>query len=268
MQQHNAALVLSGGAALGAAHLGVVQVLQEHGVEFDFYAGVSAGALVAAALACGKSAVELIGILEKTRLMALAFDFSGSLHGLLRGKKVKALLDRLYEGRRFEDLPVKLYVGVTDFVNGDRVLLTSGSLADAVRASVSVPLFFEPYYHPGAGRWFVDGGLTQNLPLDVAVEQYRGARIFACDVCSCLKAEADFSKKSWLGGLRNLKNNAERSLRIIFRTQQRHLPQDTRVVKIVPDLAEFNGIDAHRLKVITERGRQAARCIMGDGLPL
>ncbi len=264
MTQHNAALVLSGGAALGAAHLGVVEVLQARDIKFDFYAGVSAGALVAAALACGKGAAELISILEKTRLINLAFDFSGTFHGLVRGRKVKALLDRLYEGRTFEDLPVKLFVGVTDFNNGERVILDSGSLADAVRASVSVPLFFDPYYHPGAKRWFVDGGLTQNLPLDIAVERYAGDRIYACDVCSCLDEKADFSRKPFLQGVLNLKRNAERSLRIIFRMQQRLLPNDPRVIKIVPDLAQFNGIDAHRLKLITERGREAARMVTDE----
>lgn len=252
------ALVLSGGGALGAAHLGILQVLEEEGYEFDFYAGVSAGAIVASLLALGKNSSELIEILKSTKILSLLFDLSSSFRGIIKGKKLKELLDRLYEGRSFGDLPVPLYIGVTDFSNGENLLLNSGSLADAVRASVSVPLVFEPFFHPGLERVLVDGGLTQNLPLEVAIRVYKGDRIISCDVCSSVRPLTGMRPSGLVKRVKGLKDAAERSLRIAFRSQQRNIPYDPRVIRIAPDLADFNGADVRSIAKIMKIGKDSA----------
>ena len=254
-----AALVLSGGGALGAAHIGAARELALRGYHFDYYAGVSAGAIIAAALAYGYSADECLEKMRSTKLFNLLFDIKGFGFGLLSGDKTYGLFEDLFGAKRIEELPIPLVIGATDFSNGERVLIREGRIADAVRASVSVPLLFKPYRHPELKRWLVDGGLSQNLPLDCACQEYKGPRIVAIDVATSLDESVDFSGSSKAGKERSLKALTVRTLRIMLKNQQNHLPADPRVVRIMPDLADASAIDVNRLEEIVEVGRKAVR---------
>lgn len=262
----SAALALSGGGALGAAHVGVIAALEEQGIDFDYVAGVSAGALAGAMLACGHDADSIWKAVQRTKLFKLIAAFPSAGFGLIRGKKIHRLFCELFEDRSFSDLCIPFAVGATDFQNGERVLISEGKVADAVLASVSVPVLFEPFFHPLLQRWLVDGGITENLPLEPVIRGYQGRRIIAVDVATMLDSEIDFASAKQRGRYRNLMEAGLRSLRIILKNQQRHLPADARVQWIRPDLKEYRAIDVAKLSQIYEQGRKAVLARAGEPL--
>ena len=113
----------------------------------------------------------------------------------MSGKKVYKVLEDIYGDTTFEDLDVPLYIGATDFSTGERVIISSGKIVDAVRASLSVPLVFEPFFHPTLERWLVDGGLSQSYPIDIISKRYDGNIILGIDVGSSICPKQDFSQK-------------------------------------------------------------------------
>lgn len=252
-----AALVLSGGAALGAAHIGAADELIKRGFTFDYYAGVSAGSIITAMLACGSKPDECIQILKKTKLFRTIFDLKRSALGFTSGDRVHRLFQELFSEKRIEDLHHPLIIGTTDFQNGERVMVRTGYVADAVRASISVPVVFEPYYHPELQRWLVDGGLSQNLPLDIAQDEYKGDRIFSVDVVGTIDSTYDPLKAKKGGKVKNLRDLTIRTVRIFFKNQQNAIPFDSRTVRIQPDLSSYSAVDAFKLELFIQKGREA-----------
>ncbi|MCG0239850.1 MAG: patatin-like phospholipase family protein [Firmicutes bacterium] len=181
MHQAEIGLALGGGAARGLAHIGVLRELQEAGVAVTHVAGCSFGAIVGAAYVCGTLAEleERARNLSRAELIRLAdAAFSG---GVLRGDALLDELRRLTRGLRFEDLPVPFAVVATDLATGKPVILRTGPIAEAVRASVSVPGLFAPAVV--GGRALVDGGLVELVPV-TALRELRPARAVAVDVSS------------------------------------------------------------------------------------
>ena len=251
-----AALVLSGGAALGAAHLGAVQRLSDLGYQFDFYSGVSAGAIVAALLACGETPASAWKMIKETKIIRLMFDCSFRL-GVIGGRKIQALFDKVFGDRSFADLSAPLYIGAVDFETGEPVTIASGRLADAVRASVSLPILMEPFYHPELNRWLIDGGIVENLPLPVATRNYAGNLIIAVDVATALPGPFDVRTKR-LGRSRcSLMSSMVRTMRIILKSQQIGLTRDPRVRLVSPDTAAFRAFDLRRMDQLYAAGAQA-----------
>ena len=256
-QKKQAALVLSGGGALGAAHIGALRALENLDFDFDFYAGVSAGALICALAACGRRSAEIQRILEEVNFFSLVFDFTRMPYALLRGNKVKERLASVFEDRTFADLNRPLFIGCTDFSTGERVILNRGSITEAVRASLSVPVLFEPFYHAQEERWLVDGGLTQNFPLDIAIQHYPGTAILGIDVTASVLQPLDFSQRKSRNKARHLTMAAQRAIHILLLNQQQSLPPDPRVSRIVPDLRGYTALDVFRLAEIIEAGEKA-----------
>ena len=181
-----AALVLSGGGALGIALIGILEELEKKGYEFDYIAGVSAGAIVSACIAYGLKSQEIWEIIHDTKLFKIAFDFSITKFGIISGDKALLKLQEIFGDMQIEDLKIPLKIGATNFQTGERVIFSSGSLAEAVRCSLSVPVLFNPYFHTQQKIWCVDGGLSQNFPLDLAISEYQGDKIFGVDVSSSI----------------------------------------------------------------------------------
>jgi NTE family protein len=238
MEKNKSALVLSGGGALGLAHIGALRVLEKK-YTFDWYAGVSAGAIVAAGLACGMNARQIENAIKKTNLFDLAFDFSWKNTGLITGDTIRDSLDEIYGERTFEDLNVPLFIGATDFSTGERVTLTSGNIAAAVRASLAVPVLFEPYFHTASGRYLVDGGLSQNFPVDLAIQKYQGHKIIGINVANVQPVPTDFHTDKFFGRNKDLVKNLQRTFKIFFQSQQQ-FKSDERVQIIEPNLSEFS----------------------------
>ncbi|MBL6938359.1 MAG: patatin-like phospholipase family protein [Alphaproteobacteria bacterium] len=191
-------LVLAGGGARGFAHIGVVKALMEAGVPFDNIGGTSMGALIAAGLACEWSIEEL------TERMREAFvngnplnDYTLPLIALVRGKKVSNLLQHNYADMRIEELPKPFFCVSSDLTTGKVHVHRAGVLWRALRASVSLPGILPPVtYH---GHLLVDGGVMNNLPVDIMAERSSGP-IIASDVTGeiDLKAKDDrYGERPW-----------------------------------------------------------------------
>jgi len=250
MTKQKAALVLSGGGSLGIAHIGVLDNIEDQ-YDFDFIAGVSAGAIIGAAIALGKNAEAVWHIFNDTNLFDMALDFSPKNAGLIKGRKIHQLLTEVYEDKSFEDLAVPLYIGATDFENGERVVISTGKIADAVRASLGIPMVFEPYEHPSLKRKLVDGYLSQNFPLDLAIDNYAGDSIIGVNVA----AVPPMPKK--LGPFQIL----QRQLRIMYKNQHTHLLKNQRLQVYEPDLSTFSSMSlGHKnFKAIRNAGRLSVK---------
>ena len=168
------ALVLGGGGARGFSHVGVLRVLEQEGIPIDLIVGTSVGSLIGALYASEPRSFELewkaFGI-EKDDLFD--FSFFAATTGPVKGDAIRAFVRKSIRQRNIEDLRVPFVAIATDLVTGERVDLDSGSVEDAVRASVSIPGIFTPAKI--RGRTLVDGGVVANLAVDVARE--RGADV-------------------------------------------------------------------------------------------
>ncbi len=257
MKKTKAAFVLSGGGALGLAHIGVLKKLEKQ-YDFDFLAGVSAGAIVAAGVACGMNAAQIEHAIDQTNLFNVAFDVSFKNTGLITGDNIQDILNKIYGDRTFSDLKTPLFIGATDFSTGKRVTITEGKIADAVRASLSIPVIFEPYHHKVLDQYLVDGGLSQNFPLDLAIENYQGDKIIGINVANIKPLADDFNTEKFFGRNKDLINNLQRTFRIFFKSQQQ-FKVDERVQLIEPDLSAFSSatLSRSKFKQIMDVGEKA-----------
>jgi NTE family protein len=160
-------LALGGGAARGFAHIGVIQVLEENGIRPDLVAGTSAGSLVAALYASGRSGAELAKLAESMDETAFA-DWAFPGRGLIRGEALQRYVKEQTGGRRIEQMRIPLGIVATDLDSGQGILFRLGDPGIAVRASSAVPAVFQPVRI--GSREYVDGGLVAPVPVRYARE--------------------------------------------------------------------------------------------------
>lgn len=157
-------LALSGGAARGMAHIGVLRALEENAIPVDAIAGASAGALVGGLYAAGLSISQLEAMARKFRWRHVS-RFSFSRLGLQSNARMENFLRDNVPVTRFEELQIPFAALATDLETGEVVVMRDeGDLALAIRASVCLPGFYVPV-RDGKGRLLVDGGLVANLPI-------------------------------------------------------------------------------------------------------
>jgi len=173
------ALSLSGGAVHGAAHIGVLQVLEEAGLRPAIITGTSAGALVGGAYAAGVTPAELEHIFMNISWRELLRPAWRESLGLFNTAPMEAYIGKIVGNRQIEDLPVKFAAVACDILTGQPVILNNGSLASAMRASAAVPGVFTPVQ--SNGHLLVDGGLVDNLPSELAREM-GGKYVIGVDV--------------------------------------------------------------------------------------
>ncbi len=177
-QSPRIALVLGAGSARGLAHIGVLQVLIENNIPFDLIVGSSMGAMVGGLYACGTDMVMLGKMIDSMDLRVF-FDVRLPRMGFIAGKKMDSLLSLLTKKMTFADTRLPLHMVATDLITGDTVVLESGPVADAIRASISVPGVFSPVRKED--MILVDGAVSNRLPVEIA--RNRGAdMIIAVDV--------------------------------------------------------------------------------------
>ena len=157
-------LVLGSGGARGLAHIGVIRELEAKNFQIASISGCSIGALIGGVYAAGKldefdSWVRAISRLDMVSLL----DMSWSSDGLVKGDKIIETLIELVGDRRIEDLPIPYTAIAADIRNEKEVWLRSGRLFDAIRASISLPLFFTPV--PYKGFHLIDGGVLNPVPI-------------------------------------------------------------------------------------------------------
>ena len=178
------ALVLSGGAARGIAHIGIIEELEKQGFEIKSIAGNSMGAFIGAMYAMGKMEEykEWIVKLDKVDVFNLV-DFTFSSQGLIKGDRVFNKMKTFFPDKNIEDLKIPYVAIAADITNMKEVNYDKGSIYDAVRASVSIPTIFTPVKKDN--KIFVDGGVVNPIPLnrikrtegDILIAAYVNANI-------------------------------------------------------------------------------------------
>jgi len=166
------ALALGGGAARGFAHIGVIEVLEENGIRPDIVTGTSAGSLVAALYAAGRTGKELESIAINMDESALT-DWSFPGRGLIRGEALAHYIREATGNRPMEQMKIPLGIVATDLDTGRPIVFRRGDVGTAVRASSAVPAVFQPV-RIGTHE-YVDGGLASPVPV-------RAARDMGADV--------------------------------------------------------------------------------------
>ncbi len=276
-------LVLSGGGARGAAHIGVIRVLEELKIAPDLIVGTSMGSIIGGLYAAGWSPddmEELVQMIDWERVFTdrverrdLSFRrkqddrplmIKGRLHfegmkpqlpgGVITGQRLEIIL-RLVEAMSptssdFDRLPIPYRAVAADIATGEAVVIDSGSLATAMRASMSVPGALPPVVLDG--RELVDGGIAANLPVEIA-RQLGATRIIAVDISSPLIAEGE-EIESFMEVISHLNSlltvgNRDRDVR--------QLGDDD--LLIIPDLGDISFVSFDRLQEAIAIGEEAAR---------
>ena len=165
----NLGLALGGGAARGFAHVGVIQVLEEAGIQPDLVVGTSAGSLVAAMYASGKNSTQLRRVAETMEEAEITDWMMPILNrGALRGEALARYVNTQVGNRLIEQMKMPLGIVATDLHSGEPVLFRRGNTGSAVRASSAVPAVFQPVKI--GSREYVDGGLVSPVPVRQARE--------------------------------------------------------------------------------------------------
>ncbi len=270
-------VALEGGGALGLAHIGVLQWFEEHHIPIDYVAGTSMGGLVGGFYASGMSPADLRRLIEHTdwNLMlsgqtdyqdlsfrrkedqraypnAILLGLRNGLSipgGLNAGHQIGLLIDRetlpYYAVKSFDDLPVPFRCVATDLVSEKAVVFQKGPLAEALRATMSIPGAFTPVY---AGKQvFVDGGLVNNLPTDVAREM-------GADIVIAVHLETQSVEPK---DLKSLFSVLQQSVRVVVgESELRGLAHADAVVSV--PLIEYDSTDYKKNASIMQKGYETA----------
>lgn len=273
------ALVLEGGSAWGFAHVGVLKVIEELGIPVDIVVGTSMGSIIGALYASGYTAAEIDDISKSADWTSLFLEASGGAKksisemrdgaayfsgfqfdkkgitlsgGLIPGNRILRFFDSLLVNVPspvdFDELPRRYRAIATDIMSGERIVLDQGSLPDAMRSSMSIPGVFEPYFLNG--RYLVDGGVVDNLPIELAREM--GADIvIAVDLYYGNVMDPDEVTRSPIPSL-------VRTINIMTRHPvERQLPLADYVVQV--DMKDFQLTDFVKSREITALGERTAR---------
>ena len=271
-------LVLAGGGARGFAHIGIIRALKEAGVPFDQLGGTSMGAIIAAGLAQEWPLEEL-----RDRMRAVFVndnplsDFTLPLIALVRGKKVSKKLREHFGEICIEALPLPFFAVSSDLTTGRIHIHREGTLWRSLRASVALPGILPPVTHHG--HLLVDGGVMNNLPVDVMREQSMDAGpIIACDVTGEVDLQAQDARYGerpwwWLMGQRMRGNPS--IISILMRSGTVGSEAQRRVVReqcdylIEPPMPDIGLRDWKKFDAAIQQGYDTARaCIEKNGVPL
>lgn len=248
-------LVLSGGGARGLAHIGVLKALARNEVPIDLVAGTSMGGLIAAVLAAGwepgEMEAEAVRMRQLRRRVNLV-DRAVPRTGLVQGRRVHDYLVEQLGDITFAELRLPLALLAVDLVDGREVLLNDGSVVDAVRATISIPGVFAPVRRDG--QTLVDGGVLNNLPVDIACQM--GADVvIAVDVSRrsnhVLQSPAAGSSRlpirDWASGVASLQRSLELMMAHITRFRLENARPDVLIEPALPDnltvLGGFGRVD-------------------------
>lgn len=181
MVNKNVALVLGSGGARGLAHIGAIEALEERGYTITSIAGCSMGAIIAGMYAAGQlqEAKEWFLRVDKQLILRMMDINLLSSNSLVKGERIIQELEKVVPDRPIETLNIPCSLVASDMVNTEEIVFRSGSLFEAVRASISIPLFFKPVQIDN--RLLIDGGILNPLPLHV-VERTEGDILVAMDI--------------------------------------------------------------------------------------
>jgi NTE family protein len=246
-------LALSGGAARGIAHVGVLQYLEEHKVKPCCIAGTSAGSIVGALYCSGKSVDELVEIAAKMTwkdLVKISFPHKGLIRSSLLYKILKEYIGEI----TFEELKIPLVVNAVDLIKGEEVVFEEGPVAEAVTASCSIPGIFSPFRLKN--RLLVDGGLLDNVPS-----------------VHLINRDVDFVIAVNVIAQRPLRKEPDNIFEVLIQSydillRQRDIPAEKHAdILIEPELGEYSFWDTGKSKQLIRQGYKAAAAAL-DGINL
>jgi NTE family protein len=237
---HEVGLVLGGGGARGYAHIGALRALEQHKVKPVAIAACSMGGIVGALHGTGLSADQILDRAREFRLTEL-LDV-GASEALNRGRSLERTLER-YLPATFEELSLPLKITACDIQQGVQVVFDAGDLRAAVRASIALPGVFPPARVEG--RILLDGGLVNNLPVDI-IRAMTHRPVIAIDVASPANRQLDFEEQSsWWSTLAHRAYRRPLILEILMKAYD--IPQrmltDARVALNPPDIFVRPAID-------------------------
>lgn len=237
-------LALGGGAVLGAAHVGVLKAIKELDIEIDYIAGTSIGAFVAAFYAFGKSWEDISEIALNLRWIDVT-AISLSRYGLLSNEKMGRLVVEHIGDKKIEDSSIPLAMIATDASNGKKVVLDSGSVAQAVMASSCIPGIFRP--SDEGKKMLVDGGIVENVPIHTVREMGAGY-VIGVD----LNAEQSYEKP------KNILDVILNSFHFIMKSAASLQTEDADLL-IKPDLSAYNWTNMDHVEDLMKKGYKDAR---------
>lgn len=195
----NFGIALGAGSARGLSHIGVLKAFDEAGIRPTYIAGTSIGSMIGAAYACGnlEKMEQFMRKINVKKMMSYC-DFTFPRQALMEGDRIKDLISELIPATDFSELQVPFSAIACDIHTGEQIVLDSGDLHQAIRASISLPGIFLPVFIDG--RWLVDGGLVNPVPVSV-VRKRDVKTVIAVDLNSDVldangKKKGNNSKKS------------------------------------------------------------------------
>lgn len=246
MERKKIGLALSGGAARGFAHLGVLKILEEHNIPIDLIAGTSAGSFAGGAFASGLKAEEIIEMSRQITWLGMA-GFSYSAKGFLTNAPMGNFIKKHFPARNFEDLKIPFAAVACNLETGKQVILDSGDLPFAIRASCAIPGVFMPL-EDGDGKKLIDGGVVAPIPTK-AVRKMGADIIIAVDVLAC--GSTYWGTPSTLLGV--FFQSALMLLRAASKAQ--HYRAD---VVIIPQIAHLRPDEIGKMDEFVKAGEEAA----------
>ncbi|AQG82112.1 patatin-like phospholipase family protein [Spirosoma montaniterrae] len=239
-------LVLSGGGARGIAHLGVIKALQEMGIRFDQIAGTSAGAITGALLAQGYTPDESLKIVESSSFVRHLRPAWNRM-GLLRIDTAIDLYKKYIPHDSFEQLQIPLHVLAVDLNDGEQVIFDKGELIRPVLASCCLPGIFEPLLINK--RQYVDGGVLNNLPVDVIEHKVDFLIGSHCNVLG------QGTRKP----ISSMRGVIERSLVLAVQSKTKERFSRCDILIEPPQLAEYGTLDVSKARELFRIGYQYTR---------
>ena len=242
-------LVLSGGGARGIAHLGVIKALQEMGIGFDQIAGTSAGAIAGALLAQGYSPDESLKVIESSSFVRHIRP-AWTRMGLLRIDTMIDLYRKYIPHDSFEGLQIPLHIVAVDLNAGEQVVFEQGELIRPVLASCCLPGIFEPMLINK--RQYVDGGVLNNLPVDVIEDKVDFLIGSHCNILGPRKP------------ITSMRGVIERSLILAVQSKTKDRFARCNVLIEPPQLAEYGTADVSKARELFRIGYQHTRSMTTD----
>lgn len=276
-------LVLGGGGARGAAHVGVLKVLEENKIPIDYIVGTSMGAIVGGLYASGVSPEKIEETLNSTdwndlftdrpsdkdlafrnrqdrrRLIDFEMGFKKGKFllpkGLIAGQKLSFLLKsmtlQVSDVEYFDKLPIPFRAIATDIEKGEAVVLEKGNLAEAMRASMSVPGVFSPAELEG--RTLVDGGITNNLPVDIA-------RKMGADIIIAVDVSVQLVKREELESMIDITGQVM-AIMTLQNVKEQIAKLAEKDILIAPELGNISTIEFEKAPQIIKLGEDAAHSV-------
>jgi NTE family protein len=241
-------LTLSGGAARGFAHIGVLKVLQENSIPIDYVSGTSVGSILGALICGGYSWEEILKIARKLKWSELVRPSLSGM-GLVKSDRLENFINDLLGSVEFSDLEIPLQVVAVDLNKAEELIFDSGSVARAVRASSSVPGIFEPVIEDD--RVLVDGGVINNLPCSL-VRKMGANKVIAVD----LNANPSNDQPP-----ENLLDITYRSFAIMLNNSSMEGRSNADIV-IQPELHDYNYHDLSKADEMVQKGEEAAKALL------